>query len=256
MDWGSLYLFELIFMRVTGCILLSPLFGRTNIPGIVRAGLVMVFSIFVWWTCDAVVSPPATIIELAIRLLLEFALGGVLSFVMRLFFSVVQIGGEVIDAQMGMNMSQVYDASSQINMTVTSSLLNILLVLIFFEENGHHTLLRIFLSSGDIVPFGQAALGQDVASAAVEVFLSCMILSIKLAFPILAAELLGELGMGILMKAIPQINAFVINIELKVIVGLFLLFLFLAPIGEFLLDMEVEMLNATGRILELLRASG
>ncbi len=44
--------------------------------------------------------------------------------------------------------------------------------------------------------------------------------------------------MGILMKAIPQINAFVINIELKVIIGLLLLFLFLTPFNEFLLEME------------------
>ncbi|MFQ9917565.1 MAG: flagellar biosynthetic protein FliR [Flavonifractor plautii] len=36
--------------------------------------------------------------------------------------------------------------------------------------------------------------------------------------------------MGVLMKAIPQINAFVINIELKVIIGLLLLFLLLTPI--------------------------
>ena len=74
--------------------------------------------------------------------------------------------------------------------------------------------------------------------------------------PILAAELLGELGMGILMKAIPQINAFVINIELKVIVGLVLLFLFLTPINEFLLDAEKGMLNSMGRMLEIIGASG
>ena len=62
--------------------------------------------------------------------------------------------------------------------------------------------------------------------------------------------------MGILMKAIPQINAFVINIELKVIVGLVLLFLFLTPINEFLLDAEKGMLNSMGRMLEIIGASG
>ena len=71
-----------------------------------------------------------------------------------------------------------------------------------------------------------------------------------------AAELLGELGMGILMKAIPQINAFVINIELKVIIGLLLLFVFLTPINEFLLEVEGDMLTALGRILEIISASG
>lgn len=256
MDWATLYLFELVLMRVTGFIVANPLFGRNNYPNLVKAGFIMVLSVFVWSMADTAVTPPSTLIELVVRLLLEFGVGITLAFVMRVFFTVVQVGGEVLDAQMGLNMAQVYDASSQINMTVTASLLNVLMVLTFFAENGHYTLLRIFLSSGEVVPYGTATLGQAVASGVAEVFFSCMILSLKLAFPILAAELLGELGMGILMKAIPQINAFVINIELKVIIGLLLLFVFLTPINEFLLEVEGDMLTALGRILEIISASG
>lgn len=252
MDWSSLYLFELILMRVSGFIFPNPLFGRTTIPGIVKAGFVLGLSVFVWSVEETAVSPPNSVLELGLQLLLEFGVGFVLSFVMQLFFSVVQLGGEIIDAQMGMNMAQVYDAGSQVNMTVTASLLNVLLVLTFFAENGHYTLLRILLSSGQVVPYGTATLGKAVASGVAEVFFSCMVLSIKLAFPILAAELLGELGMGILMKAIPQINAFVINIELKVIIGLLLLFLFLTPINEFLLDMESGMLTTLSDLLKIL----
>lgn len=256
MDWATLYLFELVLMRVTGFIAANPLFGRSNYPNMVKAGFIMVLSVFVWSMADTAVTPPTTLIELVVRLLLEFGVGITLAFVMRVFFTVVQVGGEVLDAQMGLNMAQVYDASSQINMTVTASLLNVLMVLTFFAENGHYTLLRIFLSSGEVVPYGTATLGQAVASGVAEVFFSCMVLSLKLAFPILAAELLGELGMGILMKAIPQINAFVINIELKVIIGLLLLFVFLTPINEFLLEVEGDMLTALGRILEIISASG
>ena len=81
-------------------------------------------------------------------------------------------------------------------------------------------------------------------------------MSAKLAMPILAAELLGEIGMGILMKAIPQINAFVINIELKVIIGLALLLMFLTPLNEFLLAVEQEMLFQLRQALTVLSGSG
>lgn len=256
MDWSALYLFELILMRVSGFLLTNPLFGRNNIPNVARAGFVMVFSFFLWGQTAAPAAVPGSILELCLRLLLEFGVGAVLSFVMRLFFTVVQVGGEIIDAQMGLNMAQVYDSSSQANMAATASLLNVLFVLTFFAENGHYTLLRIFLSSGDVLPYGTGVLGQAAASGVVEVFCSCMVLAIKLALPILAAELLGELGMGILMKVIPQINAFVINIELKVIIGLVLLFMFLVPINEFLLEVEGNMLTALGRMLSILSASG
>ena len=251
-DWAQLYLFELIFMRMSGFLLFNPLLGRSNLPAMVKTGMALVLSILVFGMAGTGVPQPDTLVELAFRLLLELGIGLVLGFVMRVVFSVVQIGGEVIDTQMGMTMAQIYDASSQANLSVTASLLNILLILDFFAENGHYTLMRLLTTSGELVPYGAAALGDGVYAYVIELFLACMLLAVKLAMPILAAELLGEVGMGVLMKAIPQINAFVINIELKVIIGLLLFFLLLTPINEFLLELESGMLSELGRILRLI----
>ena len=251
-DWAQLYLFELIFMRMSGFLLFNPLLGRSNLPAMVKTGMALVLSILVFGTAGTGVPQPDTLVELAFRLLLELGIGLVLGFVMRVVFSVVQIGGEVIDTQMGMTMAQIYDASSQANLSVTASLLNILLILDFFAENGHYTLMRLLTTTGELVPYGAAALGDGVYAYVIELFLACMLLAVKLAMPILAAELLGEVGMGVLMKAIPQINAFVINIELKVIIGLLLFFLLLTPINEFLLELESGMLSELGRILRLI----
>ena len=251
-DWAQLYLFELIFMRMSGFLLFNPLLGRSNLPAMVKTGMALLLSSLVFGTAGTGVPQPDTLVELAFRLLLELGIGLVLGFVMRVVFSVVQIGGEVIDTQMGMTMAQIYDASSQANLSVTASLLNILLILDFFAENGHYTLMRLLTTSGELVPYGAAALGDGVYAYVIELFLACMLLAVKLAMPILAAELLGEVGMGVLMKAIPQINAFVINIELKVIIGLLLFFLLLTPINEILLELESGMLSELGRILRLI----
>ena len=255
--WAELYFFELVLMRMSGFVLFNPILGRSNIPGYVKAGVILVLSVFVYSLGEgAAVQPPGTLAELAVIMLLELAVGFVLGFLMHLSNAVVHVGGEVIDAQMGLSMAQTYDAGSQINMTITGSLLNVLFVLNFFLENGHYTLMRILLTSAEVLPYGTAALGEDTAVYVVEIFCSCMVLAVKLAMPILAAELLGEIGMGILMKAIPQINAFVINIELKVIIGLVLLFLFLVPINEFLLEVEQEMLLQLRQALTVLSVSG
>ncbi|MDE7245069.1 MAG: flagellar biosynthetic protein FliR, partial [Oscillospiraceae bacterium] len=65
---------------------------------------------------------------------------------------------------------------------------------------------------------------------------------------------LGQVGMGILMKVIPQRNVFAININLKVILGLCLLFLLIDPFGEFLLKAEINMLQSMQRILPMMAA--
>ena len=86
----------------------------------------------------------------------------------------------------------------------------------------------------------------------IQLFVDCTMLGVKLAMPILAAELLGQVGMGVLMKVIPQINIFVINIDLKVIIGMSMLLILMAPFSEFLLEAEAEMLVTLQRVLALM----
>ena len=90
-----------------------------------------------------------------------------------------------------------------------------------------------------------------MANAMVELFIQIFLLAMQLSLPVLAAELIGQVGMGILMKAIPQINAFVINIELKVVLGLVLVLLLMAPFSDFLLEAERTMLDSLHQVLAL-----
>ena len=252
-DWAELTLFLYITARISGFVLFNPVLGRRNIPGIFRSGLILVLSVFVIsFTAPAAVRIPGSVVEMGLRILLELALGYLLGLVMNFFFYIPQLAGHAIDTQMGMTMNQVYDAGSRSNMSVTGTLLNTLMILLFFAGNGHHTLLRIMLTSGEIVSYGSVSIGHDLTNLALELFIECTVLSVKLCMPILAAELIGQLGMGVLMKVIPQINVFSINIELKVIIGLGLLLLLMLPISEFLLTAERTMLDSLHVMLGLM----
>ena len=251
-DWAELTLFLYITARMTGFVVFNPILGRQNIPRIFRSGFILVLSVFVISFAGVnSVQIPGSVMELAFRILLELVLGYLLGLVMNFFFYIPQLAGHSIATQMGMTMSQVYDASAQTNLSVTGMLLNTLMLLLFFAGNGHHTLLRIMLTSQEVVAFGAVTLGTEAVNAMLELFVECTILAVKLCMPILAAELIGQLGMGILMKVIPQINVFSINIELKVLIGLALLLLLTAPFSEFLLEVERTMLESVSALLHL-----
>ena len=249
---SSLTLFLLITARMSGCILFNPLLGRRGIPGLVKGGFILMLSLSAFALTPLPEQVPDTLLALALMFLLELFLGYVLGLAVNLFFYIPLMAGSVIDMQMGLSMASTYDPASGIQVTATSTLFNVLMSLLFFAANGHHTLIRIFLASGRVVPFGRVALGENLYAALIEMFIDCTVLGVKLCMPILAAELMGQVGMGILMKAIPQINVFAINIELKVIIGLMLMFLFLIPISEFLLEAEIQMLASLQRILPLM----
>lgn len=250
-DWSELTLFLYVIARMSGFILFNPLLGRRSIPGVFRSGYILALSVMAISMTTQRPQSPVGLMELAARLLLELGLGFLLGMAVNFFFYIPQLAGSIIDAQMGMTMNQIYDAGSQSNLSATGVLLNALMTLVFFVGNGHLTMLRVFLTSGEVVPFGQAVLGDAALHGLLDVFTSCTVLGVKLCMPVLAAELVAQLGMGILMKVIPQINVFSINIELKVIIGLVLLLVLLAPFSEFLMKVEGTMLDSLSEILRM-----
>ena len=250
-DEGALTLFLLITARMSGFVLFNPLLSRQNFPGTFRAGFTLLLSAFTYSVEGGRGEPPAGVLSFAGAVMLELTVGFALGMVVNFFFYIPQMAGLAIDTQMGMTMNQIYDSGSRSNMSVTGTLLNTLMILLFFAGNGHHTLLRIMITSSEIVGYGSVSIGHDLTNLALELFIECTVLAVKLCMPILAAELMGQLGMGVLMKVIPQINVFSINIELKVLVGLALLLLLMLPFSEFLLGVEAAMLDELAAVLEL-----
>lgn len=252
LDWAEITLFLVILARMSGFVLFNPLLGRRDIPRPFRSGLILVLSVTALSMTESGPPVPDSLLEMALILLMELALGYILGLAVNFFFYIPQLGGETIDAQMGMSMGKTYDPGSQTSLSVSATLFNTMMLLMFFVANGHHTLMQIILTSGRIVPFGQVAFGESLYGAVLELFIECTILAVKLCMPILAAELLGQMSMGILMKVIPQINIFVINIDLKVMIGLGLELLMLTPISEYLLGVEVRMLRAVQELLAMM----
>ena len=113
--------------------------------------------------------------------------------------------------------------------------------------------MKILLTSAEIV-----ALRRDSSDAGACVpdesscFPSAWYSGSSLQFPVLAAEFLVEIGVGILNKIVPQINVFVINIQLKVIVGLGLLCIVDLPDRGVSLNLVTVMVKAIQEILTFL----
>ena len=77
-------------------------------------------------------------------------------------------------------------------------------------------------------------------------------MGVRLSIPMIAAEFLVEMGVGILNKVVPQISIFVINIQMKLIVGLGLLVILFAPTGEFIEKIMTTMMKTVRGILTFL----
>ncbi len=249
----SILLWTLIIMRVSGFVLANPILSRKGIPGIVKSGIIMALSIFLisYGPSEEPVAASG-MIEYMTLLLKEFVAGYLIGFVISLFQYIIVYAGGIMDFMMGMSMATIYDPQSNSSMALSATLLNYMFMLIFFVVDGHIALFRVFILMGDIVPYGSMTLKPEVFPMMIELFAQCTLLGVQMAFPLIALELLGEAGVGILMRTIPQINIFAINIQMKIIVGLLAILILVGPFGDFInkliLMMMEEIKNITGFI--------
>ncbi|HAQ41586.1 MAG TPA: flagellar biosynthetic protein FliR [Clostridiales bacterium] len=244
---GDFTYFLLILARMSGCVFFNQIFGRRNLPVLLKTSLSLFLTITVYGMLppetDIVIG---TLIEYILLIVKEIFIGYLIGYLISLFFSTVVISGEILDMQTGMSMSKIYDPSSNLSMGITGSFLNLILILIFFSANGHLTLIQIFITSCKLIKIGNFSIPTDLFINMVEMFGQILILALKLSMPILAVEIILEAGIGILMKAIPQIQVFSVNVQLKILLGLLMLMI-LVPTFSTFIDNSVTLMFDTIR---------
>jgi flagellar biosynthetic protein FliR len=238
---------------MSGCVFLNQIFGRGRIPTMFKIALSLMLAITVYGIIppqeDIVIS---TILEYSLFILKEVFVGYVIGYIINIFLSVVIIGGEIMDLQVGISMSKIYDPSSNVSTGISGSFLNIFIILLFFSARGHLSLIQIFITSCKLIKIGSFSIPQDLFFNMVEMFSQILILSLKLSLPILAIEIITEAGVGIMMKAIPQIQVFSVNIQLKLFVGLFLMMILVPSFSSFLESILTIMFETIQNNLSLL----
>ena len=242
---GDFTYFLLILARMSGCVFFNQIFGRGNLPALLKTSLSLFLTIIVYGMLppegDMVIG---TLIEYIFLGIKEIFIGFLIGYIINIFFSTVVISGGILDMQTGMSMSQIFDPSSNISMGITGSFFNIILLLVFFSADGHLTLIKIFITSCKLIEIGNFTIPKELFYNMVQLFQQILVLALKLSMPIMAVEIILEAGMGILMKAIPQIQVFSVNVQLKIIVGL-LLIMVLVPTFSTFIDNTITLMFDT-----------
>lgn len=222
-------LFLMVFMRMSGAVIFNPLLGRKNIPPMLRAAIGLALAIVVTPTLDASKVHIDNNVQLFFCAFMELIVGLAIGFVVTGLFSVVLIAGELIDTQMGFSMSTFYDPKSGVAMPILGSFFNALLILVFFAGDAHLALIKIVSDSFSVIPPGSAFITKQSAQFLVVMGGDIFELGLRLALPVLAVEMIVQISLGIMMRAVPQINVFSVGIQLTGMIGIVLI-LILVPI--------------------------
>lgn len=221
--------FLLVFVRITGMFFLSPIFGRRNIPNYFKVGFCFILTIV---TANSVIVPDlAAYSSLASYVFLiakELLLGLSMGFISYLLFSAIYVAGHMIDTQIGFGMVNVFDPLTNVQIPITADFYAVLATLFMLVTDSHHLLIQAVVDSYAIVPPGNANLAGNVVRQLVILFSDVLITGFKIAAPITATILITDVALGIISKAMPQMNVFMMGMPVKIIVGLSIILITLA----------------------------
>lgn len=223
----------LILARVAAFMGVLPVFGSRGIPTRVKAGLALVMAV----ATGMIVPPPAVLpthwLEASLMLVREMLCGLAFGVSVAIVFAAVHQAGEIIRIQMGMAEAETFDPLTGDETQAMGVLLDMTFLLLFLSAGGHHLLLQLILRSYDAFPIGQTPSAAVMAESLIQSGTLVLVFGLKLAAPLMAAFLLLTVVLGVLARAMPEMNVLMASFPLRVGLGFFIAATFLPSLSGF-----------------------
>lgn len=230
---SNVIVYVMVLTRTAGIFTFNPIMARRNVPNTIKAGATLVLALVMTQAGDFSYSMPDGLFPFVFDLLKELLVGVVLGFFVNLLLQVFSMAGEVVDMQLGLSMAKSYDPTFG-NAGLTTQFYSLWFMMYFFAVGAHKSYIQLFATSYESIPIGWTGLNINLFYVLVTYFETVLTLGLKLAMPIIAASLITEFCVGVLMKAVPTIHVFVLNIQLKMLVGFVVLAASCGVVGEFM----------------------
>jgi flagellar biosynthesis protein FliR/FlhB len=235
MDTLFIIKFMLILIRVSSAFLLIPVIFPKGTPNTLKIAFSGVIA-FILSTIIPMEAIGNSNFALILSLIYEVINGLIIGFVISLTFYGASLSGALIDLQIGLSMISMYDPTSGSNSTLFEKIFNTTALVIFVTIDGHHMILRCLVESFNLVKAGHLVIGTGTPMYVFGVFINYFTLGIKIAIPVIAVLLMTDIIMGLIARAVPQLNVLILGLPIKILVGLVGISLLLPFIFNIIID--------------------
>lgn len=229
----ALVVFGLIVARITGTVFAAPCF-TAMLPMRFRVVLVMAIALIVapsTITSGTGQPLPTGVVDVAMAGVRELMFGLVIGGTIQLLYCGILMAGELIASVMGMQLAQAASPGEGQPVPQMSQLLGLLIVAILFAVGAHRLLLDGLLMSFQRMPPTAAPASAELASLIWDHLAIGIESGLRVAAPVMAVVLIGNLVVSLISRSLPQLNLLAIGINLNVLGGLAILALTVGAAG-------------------------
>ncbi len=219
--------FLLILVRVSCFVFIAPFFSMNNTPAQVRI-VISVFTAALLYTsltpADGVLY--STVLEYAVIVLKEAAVGFIIGFSGTICTAIVNFAGSIVDMETGLSMVTLMDPASREQTSITGVVYQNVLMLMLIVSGMYRYILGALADSFLLIPVNGAVFrGENLVAVMTRFVGDYISIGFRICLPVFCVILLLNVILGVLAKVSPQMNMFAVGIQLKIIVGLCVLFL-------------------------------
>jgi flagellar biosynthetic protein FliR len=226
---GTLAAFGLYLVRTSALLLAAPLLGNGAAFSGYKVALVALVSFALYSATGAPIEGEVRAAGYAFLCMREALIGLSLAFVLQAVVIAVRVGGELVGHEMAFNLSGQVDPTTGVSSPLITRFYEAFFFLGFLAVDGHHLLLRALSDTFLSTPVGTVDFSNGVVPYLLGFFGELFRAGITFAAPILVVLLLVSAMIGLLARAVPQMNVLEIGFTLRISAALVALFLF-APL--------------------------
>ena len=208
----NIYAYKIIpiFIRVAVMLSFIPFIGAQQTPVMVRAGLALALTVMLLPIVKIDIDNPERAIFEA------FFVGVAMGLTARIILGAIDMAAQWISVEMGLTVAAVFNPLFQEQLGPVSLFYTMLAMTLFFLFDVQFYFIEGIVRSFDITSINY----NNVFSSVIKLNALFFPIAFKLAAPVLVVQVLTNLAMGFLSKAIPQANIFFISMPLLIVLGL------------------------------------
>jgi len=245
--------FFLILVRISGFMFTAPFFSLTNVPRRVKAGLALYMTAILFYSTSYTPPEYSGVIGFSLLVTSEALAGAIMGFFANIAYQILSFAGQMIDMDIGFSMVSQFDPVSNIQTTITANLYGYLVLLIMMVTGLHRYFIKAIIDSFNVIELGKVHISPRLYLLMAEYLTDYFIIAFRIIIPVFASILVVNTILAILSKMAPQMNMFVIGIQLKVFIGLFVLFLIIEmvpSVADFIFEEMAKMLKGAIKLLQ------
>lgn len=208
-------------VRITAFIVIAPPFSYGAIPMRIKAMLAIGLSL----AMGGAVAPGYENLATGAffgALTVQVLTGALLGFLVMVCFSALQAAGNLIDVFGGFQLAQAFDPFSLVNGAQFTRLFHLSALALLFSSGGYQIILAGLARSFDAVPVDGVFEVSGPAQLLVDGVSQMVLAAVQIAGPLVLVLFLADVGLGLITRVAPALNAFAMGFPVKILLTLLL----------------------------------